>query len=310
MGSLLVIGHLTRDRIRWSRSSFHLEAPGGPSFYIPIVASIIGLRTKIVSKVGEDYPLNYLKMLEDRLIDTSLVRRTRLPTTTFELTYDDAGDRSLRVLNICEGIGLGDCQHLDGDRAVHIGPVIDEVAHEAYGFLSRRSSFLSTDIQGIVRSIDNNGHIHLKTPGDFSFLDGVKLVKATGEELQCLFGVDSFIEALRSFLKRIGEEGVLAVTFGRLGCLLLTPKEMYRAPAYPTDKIRDPTGAGDVLVGGILSMILEGEDLDYALAVGVASASFCIEKTSVHGLSIGSDLGERIQWVYSRIRREPIQFLY
>ena len=305
MRSLLVIGHLTRDRIRWSRSPSILEAPGGPAFYTPLAASGLGLKTTVLSKIGGDYPLNYLRMLEEGHVDTSPVRRVGHPTTTFELTYGDAGDRSLRVLSVCEEIGVEDCHGLRGDWMVHIGSVVDEVAHEVYGFYSRRSRFTSTDIQGIVRFIGGGGVIQLRSPRDISFLEGVNLVKATGEELQVLLGVGDFMEAMRSFYKRFGGEVILTVTLGGRGCLLVTSRGAYRAPAYPVERVRDPTGAGDVLVGGVLSSILKGEDLDYALAVGVASASFCVEKASVHEFSIGPGLTERIQWVYSRIGREP-----
>ena len=301
----MIIGHLTRDKIRRGHSPSCLEAPGGSSFYTPLVTSSLGVDTKILSKIGEDYPSHYLEILRDRLIDTSLIRRTRLPTTTFELTYDDRGGRSLRVLSICEEIRLEDCQSIDEDWAVHIGSVVDEVAHEAYRSLSRRGGFLSTDAQGIVRFIDRSGVVHLKALSDISFLEGVRLLKATDEELKHLFGVESLKEAAKSFFKTVGEESILTVTLGRLGCLLLTRREIYRAPAYPIRKVGDPTGAGDALVGGLVSSILKGEDLDYALAVGAASASFCVEKVSVQEFSIDSSLGERIQWLYSRIRREP-----
>lgn len=305
MESLLVIGHLTRDRVRLSRSLSYMEAPGGSSFYTSLVTSSLGVDTKVLSKVGEDYPSHYLEMLRDRLIDTSLIRKTCLPTTTFELTYDDRGGRSLRVLSICEEIRLEDCRDIDEDWAVHIGSVVDEVAHEAYGLLSRRARFVSMDAQGIVRFIDRYGIVRLKTPNDASFLEGVGLLKATDDELMHLFDAGSLVEAAKSFFKIAGRESLLTVTLGKLGCLLLTRREIYRAPAYPVGKVGDPTGAGDALVGGVVSSILRGEDLDYALAVGAASASFCVEKASVHGFSIDSSLGERVQWLYSRIRREP-----
>lgn len=299
----MTIGHLTIDEIRLGSSPPH-EAPGGPSFYASLIASRFGVSTKVLSKVGADYPLDNLKILKANGIDTSLIKVTALPTTRFKLEYDERAGRSLRVLSVCEEIGLEDCLGLEGDWAVHIGPVVDEVSHDVYKSLSRRINFLSVDVQGIVRLIDEEeGRVSLKTPNDVSFLKGVRLVKATKEELLHLLGVKNITEAVKSFFRRIGRESLLALTLGKRGCLLLTSHEKFKAPAYPIREIGDPTGAGDVLIGGVISSILNGEDLDYALAVGVASASFCVEKTSVHNFSVSSDFEERIRWVYSRIRR-------
>lgn len=302
---LATIGHLTIDKIKLGAGLSH-EAPGGPSFYASLIASRLGVSTRVLSKVGVDYPLSNLKILEDSGVDTSLIKRAPLPTTRFQLEYDNNAGRSLRVLSICEEIGLEDCLGLEEDLAVHIGPVVDEVSHDVYRSLSQRIDFLSIDVQGIVRLIDEGGWVSLKTPSNVSFLKGISLVKATGEELLYLLGMENITAAVKSFFKRVGRESLLTVTLGKQGCLLLTSNEKFKAPAYPVREIGDPTGAGDVLIGGIISSILNGEDLDYALAVGVASASFCIEKTSVYNFSVGSDLEERIQWVYSRIRRGPL----
>ena len=52
---------------------------------------------------------------------------------------------------------------------------------------------------------------------------------------------------------------------------------MFRVPAFKTH-VRDPTGAGDALVGAMLVTWVRTGDLLWSVAVGSAVASFVVER--------------------------------
>ena len=70
---------------------------------------------------------------------------------------------------------------------------------------------------------------------------------------------------------------------GEHGSLLSGPKGKFVAPAYPLQKVVDPTGAGDSFVGGLLGYLAAQKtgsietNLRRAMIHGAVVASFCCE---------------------------------
>ena len=73
---------------------------------------------------------------------------------------------------------------------------------------------------------------------------------------------------------------------GEHGALMFHQGEVFFAPAYPLDKVVDPTGAGDTFAGGFVGYlaarasatgITTWEDMKQAVTVGSVMASFTCE---------------------------------
>ena len=65
--------------------------------------------------------------------------------------------------------------------------------------------------------------------------------------------------------------------------------ELYTLPAYPTEHVVDPTGAGDSFAGGMMGYLAEQgrcdpKTLKTALAYGTLIASFTVEDFSLDRL--------------------------
>ena len=107
----------------------------------------------------------------------------------------------------------------------------------------------------------------------------VDLFLLNDSEAMLLSGKRSAVSAGREILK-MGPKAVI-VKKGEHGALLFADDEIYIAPAYPTDKAVDPTGAGDSFAGALLGRIVSNgfdphnliKELFYASAV----ASICVE---------------------------------
>jgi sugar/nucleoside kinase (ribokinase family) len=76
---------------------------------------------------------------------------------------------------------------------------------------------------------------------------------------------------------------------GEHGATLVTHDSIVSLPSFPTDRVRDPTGAGDSFAGGMMGYLAaQGEfkpvHLHRAMAYGTVAASFAIEGFSVQAI--------------------------
>jgi len=114
-----------------------------------------------------------------------------------------------------------------------------------------------------------------------------------------LTGTTNVISAGRAVLA-MGPRFVV-VKKGAHGALLATADGVTAIPAYPSERVVDPTGAGDSFAGGMLGYLAAEGRFDYAtlrraLIRGTVTASFTIEDFSVKRLEALSqtELQQRI----------------
>ncbi len=113
------------------------------------------------------------------------------------------------------------------------------------------------------------------------------------DEAELLTGKSNTVAAARQILK-MGPKFVV-VKKGEHGCLLVHRDGIAALPAYPTETVIDPTGAGDSFAGGMMghiaahglrtSQVTSFNTLRESLAHGTVIASFNIESFSLERLS-------------------------
>ena len=64
--------------------------------------------------------------------------------------------------------------------------------------------------------------------------------------------------------------------------MLFGKKEFFTVPAYPVNKVKDPTGAGDCFAGGFAGFLaqldkINFQNLSWRLYTEQLMASFCVE---------------------------------
>jgi cytidine kinase len=113
------------------------------------------------------------------------------------------------------------------------------------------------------------------------------------DEAELLTGKANTVAAARQILK-MGPRFVI-VKKGEHGCILAHRDGLAALPAYPTEDVVDPTGAGDSFAGGMMGHLasagaaqgsdgLSIETLRSAMAHGTVIASFTIEAFSLERL--------------------------
>ncbi|MDR2346018.1 MAG: PfkB family carbohydrate kinase [Planctomycetaceae bacterium] len=82
----------------------------------------------------------------------------------------------------------------------------------------------------------------------------------------------------------------VVVKKGEHGAIFLSRNGLYVVPAFPTEKVVDPTGAGDSFAGAMFAYIvaqngkLDETTIKNALVYGTLIASFCVEGFSIENL--------------------------
>ena len=122
--------------------------------------------------------------------------------------------------------------------------------------------------------------IESERPALLKLLKRVDGLLLNDSEAQLLTGDDNLVRAGKA-VRRLGPKFVI-LKKGEHGAMLFLQDDVYVMPAYPTEEVIDPTGAGDSFAGGILGFLASDAaaapgSLRQAMAYGAVIASMTVE---------------------------------
>jgi sugar/nucleoside kinase (ribokinase family) len=254
------------------------KALGGSATHAAVAASFFTSQLGLVGVVGRDFPARFSKLLARRRIDLRGLSQVQGKTFHWKGRY--SGDMAVaQTLKTELGVfaGFDPVLPLAYRQApfVFCGNIIPEVQSRVLDQASR-SSFRMLDTMNLWIATRKAA---LKKV--FKKVDAVVL---NDQEIRQLTGISSLIRAAKSLLK-LGPSYVV-LKRGEHGASLIGKHEYFHLPAYPTDKVKDPTGAGDSFAGGMMgSLAASGRvtpaNLRRGLACGVVLSSFQVEDFSL-----------------------------
>ena len=261
MLDLLIAGHCTHDIIVQRDKQF-LRLGGPPSYISRLLESLNRTaRNKekeshgqvnytIISKVGPDF-----KYFSEFPQKPRLVTR---PTTCFVHRYGSS-ERVMEVKSICEPIFPKDIQ--SQSKVGLIAGVIREVLPETIERLSSLCQVIFCDVQGLIRKVDQLGrvyHVNLASTEFYDILPKIDFLRLNRLESQ-------FMK-----VKEISRKTIVLLTKGKEGCSIIERGQELEVPTRPLPE-KDPTGAGDLFLGGFAYTILRGYSLEKCAQI----ANYC-----------------------------------
>jgi len=168
---------------------------------------------------------------------------------------------------------------------------------------------IGDDFYARIVSVLNRHEAHaiLDTSGEslrFGCTENPSLVKPNAKEAQALTGlpVNTPLEiaAAVAAIRRMGAQNVV-ISMGKAGALLHTSEGIWLAHS-PKIKEKNPIGAGDSMVGGLVWALTQGIALKEALSWGVASGA---ATASLPGTEVGSRL--LIQDLFAQVQYERLE---
>jgi sugar/nucleoside kinase (ribokinase family) len=267
---------------------------------VSLVTRLLDETVSVISKVGGDFPEAYMWWLREEGIDLSGV--TRLAdeqTTRFELGYTkDLSKRTLRLKSKASPITADDLPSSLQAKAVHIAPIAGEISYEVVEKLKGCTEVLSLDPQGLVRSFDKTGKVKPRAQVDKRVFSLINIYKSSLDEIKASTGLSDMGSAIKA-VHDFGVETVI-VTLGARGAVLSVEKTFYTIPACSSRVFVDPTGAGDVFIGGFLAEYIRQKDSMWCACVGSAAASLVVEGIGPTHFGEKEEICERARSLYEK----------
>lgn len=281
MAEVVLVGHVVLDTV--VKGNRRWQSLGGTVVYGSFAALRHDAKPVIVSKVGEDFPDEYLLFLARNGIDISYVRVVKgTKTTRFKLTYKDS-DRELTLLAKAENIKRVDVDLVDFEGKIAlVGSVAGEVEVEALESIRSRATLTAMDLQGYLRSTKIKEPLKLvKSDAALRALSHANIVHADAEEAKVLTGLDPHLSA-----KWIAERGsgVALVTMGSDGAYVAWKNNLIYVPAAEPSQVIDATGAGDIFLTVFAIEYSRGLSVEEAASIAAAAVSFRVERQGFEGL--------------------------
>jgi sugar/nucleoside kinase (ribokinase family) len=130
--------------------------------------------------------------------------------------------------------------------------------------------------------------IEHEKPALLDLLKQVDGLLINDEEARMLSGTRNLIAAGKGILE-LGPKFVI-VKKGEHGSFLFSDRVFFALPAYPIDRVTDPTGAGDSFAGGLMGSLARGgqasvADIKRGMVYGTVTASFTVEKFGTEAIA-------------------------
>lgn len=134
-------------------------------------------------------------------------------------------------------------------------------------------------VKGIDYIFDPGQSIPMLSAEDLRYsIEGCRIMISNDYELDLIMNKTGLNKG--GLLKRA--EAII-VTLGELGSMVITQESETTIPAVKTNKVEDPTGAGDSYRGGLISGLVRGMSIVEAARIGSVCASFTVECYGTQG---------------------------
>jgi sugar/nucleoside kinase (ribokinase family) len=273
--TVTVVGSIAFDAVETHAGSRE-KLLGGSAVHFSLASSFFA-DTRVVGPVGEDFGDAEYAVLHGRGVNTDDIERVPGGRTFFwagRYERDVNVRHTLRTdLNVFESF---EPKLSDASRAAdvlflaNIQPDLQRrVRAECDG-----ARFTALDSMDLWIDIARDSLVEA--------IRGVDCVILNESEVRMLVDEPNLVRAARKVLE-LGPAAVVCKQ-GEYGSSLVTRQGYFALPAYPTQDVVDPTGAGDTFAGGLVGYIAAHPDdevgeplLRRAMAYGTALASYNVE---------------------------------
>ena len=277
--SITAVGSVALDTVT-THYGTHENCLGGSAVYFSISASFQA-KVGLIGVAGDDFPKTHIELLRSRGIDLDgleIVKDAKTFRWSGSYMNDvNAADTHCTMLNVFATFDPKIPENYKKAPNLFLAnilpslqlKVIDKMAPGCYKVCDTMNFYINAardELEKVFREVNvivmNDGEARM-------FTDCQNLITA-GKTIMNRFNPEYLL------LKK-GEHGSLI--FGREGFVKAVP-------AFPTEKVVDPTGAGDSFAGGVMGFIarngrLTNENVTEAVRYGTAMGSFLVTAFSV-----------------------------
>ena len=275
MVELVVLGHVSIDTIVFPDGR-KIEMPGGAAAAVATSAALAGARVGLVTKVGEDFPREWLERLA-RYVDVKGVQILPGRTIHIWVIYREDGSVESPVeMGVAERMGETPIpeDYLKAEL-FHIAPIPPEEQLKVMEKLEGRRVSLDFNPTyyedyrrnpDLLRKLVSRSYAVFPNEREAELITGLKDARKAAEELYS-WGAE-----------------LVVITRGERG-VLIYDGDFHEFPALPV-KVVDPTGAGDAFAGAFLAGLVKGKTLEECARLGLERAREVLKKRGSWSISV------------------------
>jgi len=274
--TLLTVGSVAFDQIETPYGNTD-KILGGAGTYISLSASNFDINNNLVSVVGNDFPKDFLELLQKHQINISGIEQKKDEKTFFWAgRYHQNMNQRDTLITELNCLGTFDPKvplDFTTPNVLMLGNLSPVVQRKVIEQMQKRPSLILIDTMNFWMDIMLEELI--KT---IALID---VIMINEEEARQLSGEYALALAAQK-ISKMGPRFVI-IKKGEHGALIFNNDEFFVAPAIPLKSVFDPTGAGDTFAGGFSGYLAKTNDYSFenmknAVIVGSALASFTVEK--------------------------------
>lgn len=286
---VVAVGHVTIDEIICP-SFQSKEVPGGSALYFAVASADLGMKTAIISQIGEDYAENILNFLSKRRVNCSGLKIAKEATTRLTINYLHDFSRTIEIKKGASyRLASNDVsQEFFNTKLMYLNTAPLDLLLEVSKRACKSKIFTAFDPQDAYKQF-----LLLKP-----LLKNINCIHLNEIQIRNITGISEVMLAASEILKQ--GPGVVLVTKGSKGAEVFTRNKFIKVPAVPA-KLKDPTGAGDIFFGVFLAEYLRTKDLKKASLVGSAAAALSVENIGPYSHITFKKIQERLENVLSTV---------
>ncbi|MCX5699288.1 MAG: PfkB family carbohydrate kinase [Candidatus Omnitrophica bacterium] len=270
--SIIVLGTVALDTVKTPFGK-RRELLGGSAAHFSMAARLF-TKVNLVAIVGRDFGQKHTSFLRSKGLNLNSLIVDKGKTFRWEGQYQ--GDLNsaltlntqLGVLSVFKPRVSEEQRKIENIFLANVDPDIQE---------HLLAKMYSPKLVGLDSM---NYWINTKRKELIKLLKSVDIYVANDQEARALSGETNLIKAAKG-LCSLGPRMIL-IKKGEHGVLFYNKKFTFSLPAYPVEKVIDPTGAGDTFAGGFMGYLacarkISSCAIKKALAYGTVAASFNVE---------------------------------
>src|SRR5688572_3405672 len=233
MGKLLVVGSVALDTVKTPFGEVS-EVLGGSATYFSTAASYF-TSVDLIAVVGEDFPDQHVAFLKSRQIDLAGLERRPGATFRWKGAYSHQLNEAQTLdtrLNVFETFRPKIPAQYASPDALFLGNIDPELQLDVLKQVKRPP---------LVACDTMNFWINGKRDALWNVLKHVDILIINDGEARALGEDTNLVKVATKILARGPKH--LIVKRGEYGVLMFNQHQVFGAPAFPLDDVRDPTGA-------------------------------------------------------------------
>ncbi|HHT9124789.1 MAG TPA: PfkB family carbohydrate kinase [Candidatus Brocadiia bacterium] len=274
---LLVVGSIALDTVQTPHGRVE-NVLGGSAVYFSYAANFFN-HVRLVGVVGKDFPQEYKQILASKNVDISGLEVVEGKTFRWSGCYEGAMNAAQTLLTELNVFATFE------PKIPHLFRDSKFIFLANGGPATQKSVLKQIHAPKLIVADTMNLWINEQRDELLDLMRQVDGLVLNEEEARLLTREMNLIKAGKQILK-VGLKFVV-IKKGEHGAMLVSPEGFFICPAYPTEHVKDPTGAGDSFAGGMMGYLAKTRDISHwnlkrALIYGTIVASFNVEDFSLN----------------------------